>query len=368
MVLKSIDLIGANMQLTINTKYNFKSGIGGVMTISIVIIFIGTFIGFGNDIIFKSKPKVTFNRIKNQAVPYYEMTDHNFLFTIYDQYSDEHFPQFDRMFTIYYDYIYFKGNGTIEAKYKFGVEKCGQKAIELKKNNFTYDPKTYFCFPLNSRIPLEGSKGAYSLIRLQVDYCQNNTDINNGPIKTDCLPLEEAKRLASKSRIQMNYLIDNIIIDTSKFSHPFINNVDSDSINTDANSWSRMQILMKQIMINTDVGFIFETIEQKVYSGIDSIRFESFYSPNSTTIFSHLFVFSDWLEVYDREYIKIQDILAMMGGFINFSLIVLKYFIYYITRTQIIDIFNNNYHFSFMKCHEKPENKFPIKYVSSFNK
>jgi hypothetical protein len=169
------------------------------------------------------------------------------------------------------------------------------------------------------------TKGIYTALRLQIDYCQINTDILKGPVKTNCLPGSEAKRLASKSRIQMNYLIDNIMVDTSIYSQPFISILDSDKINTDANSWSRMTINFKQIKINTDIGFFYPTIEPQISSGIDSVKFESFYSPNTTTIFSHRFIFTDWLEIYDRDYIKVQDILAMMGGFINFSIIILKF-------------------------------------------
>jgi hypothetical protein len=360
MSLKSLDLLGPNMQLTIDQKNNFKSSIGGIMTIIIIIIYFGTFIGFGNDIIFKTKPKINFNRIKNLDFPNYFLTDTNFLFTIYDQSTDKLYPDFERMFTIYYDYYDFKGNGTLEVIYKIGLEKCSPEVKKKKKQYFSYDPDSYLCFPKNSSLSLKGliTKGIYTAVRLQVDYCQNNTDILKGPIKTDCLPLEISRRLVSKSRIQMNYLIDNIMVDTSKFDQPFINNVDSDKINTDGNTWSRMTINFKQIKINTDVGFFYPNIESQISSGIDSIKYESFYSPNTTTLFSHRFLFTDWLEVYDRDYIKVQDILAMMGGFINFSILVLRFFIEYITKTQIIDIFNNNYRFSYVNTDDTFKNKF----------
>jgi hypothetical protein len=127
-----------------------------------------------------------------------------------------------------------------------------------------------------------------------------------------------------------------------------------------------MTINLKQIKTNTDVGFFLQNIDTKVYSGVDSIKYESFYSPNVTTNFSYFIIFSDWLEVYDREYIKIQDILAMIGGFINFSLIVLKFFINYLRKPQVIDILNRNYHYSALNSKGNILNNLNSLHVSSF--
>jgi hypothetical protein len=52
---------------------------------------------------------------------------------------------------------------------------------------------------------------------------------------------------------------------------------------------------------------------------------------------------SQWLEIYNRSYIKVQDVFAMMGGFINFSLLVFRFLVGYISRPNINDIFNEKY-------------------------
>jgi hypothetical protein len=143
----------------------------------------------------------------------------------------------------------------------------------------------------------------------------------------------------------MNYLIADRMVDTSNFKNPTTGIIQSDNLNSEANSWSRMKIYFKQININTDSGFFLENIENQSTIGIDSIKTESFYSPNTDTIFSHIIQHSEWLEVYQREYIKVQDVFAMMGGFINFSLLVLRFLISYISKPQIIDIFNKNYRY-----------------------
>jgi hypothetical protein len=344
-MLKLLDHIGPNIQLTIQKKTIFKSDIGGVMTVFMTFIFIGAFIGFGIDIIQKSKPNVRFNRIKNKEVPYFEFTDNNLLLTIYDQYTDQQYPEFERMFKISFDYFDYFGNGTQSIKFKNPLEKCGQKAIKQWESSFRFDPKYFYCFPENSKVELRGvaSQGIFTGLRLQVDYCSNNTDLNKGPIKTNCLPKNEVKEIVSKYRIQMNYLIGDTLVDTSNYDEPLKGYILSDYVNTDANSWSRLKIDFKQIRVQTDTGFFLQNMEYVTSSGIESIKFESFHNPNTDTVFSHWIQFSDWVDVYERDYIKLQGIFAMMGGFINFSLIVLRLTMTFVTKTQIVDIFNKTY-------------------------
>jgi hypothetical protein len=342
---KLIDLLGPQPQLSIEKKSNFKSNFGGFMTLLTIFIFIGAFIGFGIDIIQKRKPRVTFNRIKNQKIPEYTFTDNNFFFTLYDQASDRPIPNFERMFFVYYDYLSFDGNGNSSHKMKNPFHRCPKNTIDKWKSYFIYDPAGYYCFPENEQIQVRGnpSSGVFKFLRFMVDYCKNNTDPNKGLVKTDCYTKGETQTLLFNKRIQMNYMIRDTVINTFNFTFPASDDIKSDFVNTDPSTWSRLAISLKEIQINTDKGFFLKDVESQNVIGIDSSKFESFYTPVTETVFSNSLLFSDWIEIYERDYIKVQDTFAMMGGFINFSLIIIKYLNSYITRTQIVDIFSKNY-------------------------
>ncbi len=116
--------------------------------------------------------------------PIFEFNDNNFLFTIYDQSTDKHYPEFDRMFTLYYEYYDYKGNGTIIKSRKNPFEKCGNETKAKHEKIFRYNPNCYYCFPEKIVIPLKGfsSLGIFNTIRIQVDYCYNNTNPDAGPI------------------------------------------------------------------------------------------------------------------------------------------------------------------------------------------
>jgi hypothetical protein len=344
-MLKFIDLIGPEPKLTIENKSNFKSSFGGLMTLLISFIFISAFIGFGIDIIQKIKPRVTFNRIKNPRLPEFNLTDDNFLFTLYDQSTDKPIPNFERMFFVYYDYLSFDGNGTSSHKFKNPFHRCSKKTVDKWNSYFFYDPAGYYCLPEDEKMLMKGttSTGVTKLLRIMVDYCKNNTDPNKGLVRTDCYTKRETQTFLMNKRIQMNYMILDSVINTFNFSYPVSNVILSDFVNTEPNTWSRLSIFLKEIQINTDKGFFIKDIETQYATGIDSSKFENFYTPDTDTVFSNQLILSDWIEVYDREYIKVQDTFAMMGGFVNFSLILIKYLNSYITRTQIVDIFNKSY-------------------------
>jgi hypothetical protein len=343
-MLKFIDLIGPEPKLTIENKSNYKSNFGGLMTLLIILIFIAAFIGFGIDIIQKMKPRVTFNRIKNPRIPEYYLSDDNFLFTLYDQETDQQIPNFERMFFVYYDYLSFD-QGTSSHKLKNPFHRCTKKTIDKWKSAFAYNPAGYYCLPEDARILMKGSPstGVIKYLRIMVDYCKNNTDPSKGDVRTDCLTKSETQTLLKNKRIQMSYMIPDIVVNTFNYTFPAEEVILSDLVNTDPYTWSRLTMYFKEIHINTDKGFFIKDFETKQVTGIDSTKFESFYTPDTDTVFSHRLLFSDWMDVYEREYIKVQDTFAMMGGFVNFSLIVIKYLNSYITRTQIVDIFNKNY-------------------------
>jgi hypothetical protein len=342
---KIIDLIGPEPKLTIENKYNYNSNFGGLMTLLMILIFIVAFIGFGIDIIQKVKPRVTFNRIKNPRLPEFNLTDDNFFFTLYDQASDNPIPNIKRMFFVYYDYLSFDGNMTNSHKLKNPFYSCPKNTIDKWKSFLAYDPSGYYCLPENEKILMKGtySTGVSKLLRVMVDYCKNNTDPNKGLVRTDCYTKRETQTLLMNKRIQMNYIIKDSVINIFNFSFPASNVILSDKVNTDPYTWSRLSIFLKEIQINTDKGFFIKDVETQYATGIDSTKFESFYTPETDTVFSNRLIFSDWMETYERDYIKVQDVFAMMGGFVNFSLIIIKFLNSYITSTQIVDIFNKSY-------------------------
>ncbi len=187
------------------------------------------------------------------------------------------------------------------------------------------------------------SSSKSSLVRLQLDFCKNKTDPKKGILKTDCYTREETQKFLSSKRIQMNYIIQTANIDSTNFLNPGSSYIYSNSINTNAFSWTRLNILFKKIVVETDTGFFVE--DKKIWEDmvLEAVTSESLYTPETDTVFSFLIGNLPWKEIYYRRYIKIQDIFAMMGGFVKASLMILGFIVEFVTKPKIVDLFNKNY-------------------------
>jgi hypothetical protein len=343
---RSIDFLGPELNFKIQQHRIFKTRFGGIASLLLLGLAILAFLGFGRDIFEKKQPRVTFNRITDdEDIQKKFLTHSNFLFSIYDQYTDEAIPEFDRRFEVYYDFLDFRGDGMIDKNFRNPFEKCSEEALKLYTDYLNLEPSSYYCFPKGSQIELMGvmSQGKSSLVRLQVDYCKNNTDINKGNVKTDCYTREETQKFLSSKRIQMHYIMETANIDSTNYMMPGSRYVYSNSINTNAFSWTRLNILFKKIVVDTDVGFFVQEKLNWQVMALESITSESIYSPETSTVFSFLIGNSPWKEIYSRYYIKIQDVFAMMGGFLNALFIILKFVVEFSARPNLVDLFNKIY-------------------------
>lgn len=120
---KLIDVLGQSIPLTIESNNHMKTNFGAFMSIFLFLVGIGTFLGFGIDIFYKLKPRLNFNRNINDAIPNMTITDRNFLFSIYDQYTDEEIPDFSRRFTVSFDYFN-TTDGSFNMIQRIPFEKC----------------------------------------------------------------------------------------------------------------------------------------------------------------------------------------------------------------------------------------------------
>lgn len=342
----SIDFLGPEMNFNVKKQKTFRSNYGVVASLLLIGVAVISFLGFGRDIFERKQPRVTFNKITEDSNKQRKnLTDSNFLFSIYDQYTDQPIPEFDRRFEVYYDFLDFRGEGMIDKNFRNPFEKCSNKTLKSYSEFLNMEPSSYYCFPKGSEIELTGvmSQGKSSLVRLQLDFCKNNTEIKKGKIRTDCYTRQETQTFLSSNRIQMNYIIESAIIDSTNYLEPGTRYVYSNSMNTNAFSWARLSILFKKIVVETDVGFFVQDKQLWESMAFESIMPESIYSPETNTVFSFLIGNSPWKEIYTRYYVKIQDVFAMMGGFLNASIIILKFIVEYFSRPKLVDLFNNIY-------------------------
>lgn len=340
---KFIDILGSPVQLIIQTNSSMKTYFGAFMSVFLFFIGFGAFLGFGIGIFYKEKPRVIFDRNINSALPHMNIDETNFLFTVYDQFSDKLIPDFNRRFTISFDYTEV-ADGSYKRLRRIPFEKCSEDVLKLWDGYFSLIPKeSYLCFPKGKKWPLKGidNQGNFTRIRMQMEYCMNNTNPEIGALGSECIPKEDTVEFLRGKRIQMHYIIQNWLINTFDFENPGTKTAYTGYTNTDALSWARLTILFKEINTDTDEGYFIVSKKNEKFTAVESIINEAIYSPDSPAVFSHLIGYSRYRETYTRSYIKIQEVFAMMGGFLSLALFLLKTVVKKITFPSLVNIFNS---------------------------
>lgn len=305
------------------------------------------------------KPKVTFNRIFNEDIHETIISNDNFIFSIYDQYSDELIPDFERRFSISFDFFNVT-DGKYEIQRRIDFEKCSQETLNKWDGYYAAVSKdSYLCFPKNKTWTLKGTilQGNYTYIRIQLEYCQNNKDVNLGPVGSNCIPKNETVKFLEGKRIQMHYIIFNTLINTFNYHNPSEQVAYTGYTNTDSLSWSRLTILFKDLLVETDQGFLTESRQSHIFSAIEGISNEAIHSPETNAVFSNLIGNSRYREIYTRTYIKVQDVFAMMGGFISAAIIILREFTRFLVKPNIVDLFNSLLKYDHLETKINPDYK-----------
>jgi hypothetical protein len=108
-MLRNIDYVGPACTIKIEKRDIYKTSIGGIMTILLLIFSNFSCIGFGRDIIERKKPLVNMNRNINDNL-FYNLTDTSFIFTLFNQADVSPIKDLDRKFSFYFSLFNFTDN------------------------------------------------------------------------------------------------------------------------------------------------------------------------------------------------------------------------------------------------------------------
>ncbi len=345
--MKEIDLIGQTQSLTAGGHSRLKTNIGGFATLFLLFSTMGAFVAFGLDLFKKENPTVVFNKQQNDLEGN-TFTHENFALLLFDQDSSREIPEFNRKFVTYANYYITDGKGNWKAE-KYYFEECTDEIKEKWKVD-AISKAPIMCFPKDKKISLNGTfgEGAYSTVRIQTVYCKNNTDPARGPVVNNCYDRSFIEKNIT-ARIQMQLIFSSSQVNTYNYTNPGYGLTVNKLSNSNTNTWTRLMIRFKKIDIETNQGFLFEDIHHDVYNAIESFVAESIYTPGTEVIFSHMMGNAKYKDVYKRDYIMIQNVFALMGGFVNGARLILMALVQYATTPDIVNIFNSIYKYNPVK-------------------
>ena len=318
--LKKLDFVGNEIKPNLAGNTIVSTTSGGFLSILLGLVTMAALIFFGQELIFRERPLArTYQRIDPNIS--LETSKFPVVFSILAK-SGQNISTSEDVrndFKIYAELMKFRINDqgqNIHLLVVIPVVPCSRPIIgnefsdKMKENGF--DINNFFCIDMSS-IPAEeryiakavGSPGN-NLIRVSVDMCDHDNVQNCG------------KTFEKYGSLYLNVLFFDKFIDISSFSKPIQENILNCPIPLSNKMEASIQININNNVLVTDEGYIFSSIKETTFVSVDN--FERNYTDlkeksRSVMILSFN---ANIKETYtERQYLKIQELMANMGGFLK---------------------------------------------------
>lgn len=338
----SVDQMGITPQFLINRKTEYKTLTGGILSILLIIFYIMACIVFGEELIKKQNPTVLISSIFQNEPEQFNLTKKNFGFFVglqgsdYEYYIDPTVYNLKMRLRTKRSYLDDKGKFQNEYKSKtFLLEKCDlEKNFPNFKNEFKdNDLNNLLCAPKEiNEIILQGSfdNSLYRWFDFSVRICKNSTESD-----IICKTQEEIDKKLQGGFFVINYI--DTIFDHKDYENPY-KYIRKNYYTSMSNKFVKsITFWLRNIDYITDGGILFEEKEKLTYVNTEDIK-ENIDIVEANKIIGAVFRLSYTKEIIRRRYLKVQQVIAEVGGFIKGINIILSILFYFYTK---MDFYNN---------------------------
>ena len=222
------------------------------------------------------------------------------------------------------------------------IESClNSEYIKLYPDMKQYNLEKYLCIKPNQNIELRGRYGdsinGFSSLNIYFGHC----------ISVECLQnrLNEINNVLTNSYLSVIYLSD--VIDHYNYKEPLVKTFRSENFEMTPLSFKKYIYYFSSMIYMSDNG-LFLNKYKKYYSfmfdhihldfvGRNNSDSEMYYDNNFYSMtFQISFSCADYPVIFNRKYLKIQDIFSQIGGFIDFIYIVCNFITIYISKKNLV--------------------------------
>lgn len=319
--LKSLDHFGQGINWNIKDQDTCKTELGGVLTLVVVILLSTASWVTGNDIFYKLQPSIF------TSVQYYS---HRPILTL----NKESLP-FAVIIQDWYQ------NNIVNPKYfkmeilRFVINntsgETSNRTLELENCTSDHFPNlnkeylqnigvlNYFCIKQQyGQVSGYFDEEALSFISLRLSMC--NREINE-----DCAPREEIESFISTNSLNFNIYFQNSIFDTQNYQQPQVYFISNLYRIVQLNTFKYYGMFLREEVLSTDSGLIFPDISYLKNLAYDTYETDLSTMDESLSL-AEIDIFSSNNQVsFTRSYLKVQDLMANIGGLAQFFFIVSEY-------------------------------------------
>ncbi len=341
LIAKTFNLFGERVQFKIFGEKKYQSPFGVLMgAFSMLSVFGICFVFFLN--FWAGQEFSLVSTEDGFLTPKNNLTNMPLIFNILD--SNARVVNKDKTFEFE---LYMKYYDVIDTKLKFRsnkieYEKCDKNKHfqNVNESLLNFDIPNYYCVNPGQEVTLNGQFGdtinGFSLFQITVLRCN--------PAKNECYSEDKIKeRLAG---VYFQFLTLDHQLRHSNVNNPIKQIFTYNTLSLDSKLYKRYMLYYKQLKYISDKGIIFKEPIQFDNFIFDSHDSEVFLTPpkvNDPRTFGILsFRNRRNVIIYERSFMKIQELFAKIGGIVKFIMIVAEIIVLFFTRRMMMfDLINS---------------------------
>lgn len=309
-----------HVQMTFNKEKKMGSILGGICSIFIYLLTLSFIFNMGLEIFKKQKPRATLVKKFLPIASKVDLKNEKFIFSVFFLSAAQQMIIDPSIYNIQFTRrINQRGNLTVQ---NILTKKCFEYRTFFSELGFLADfdgnkLNNTDCFGMEQDdVILGGNFGQeyFSQIQIILSKCKNGT--SPGIV---CRPPEEIDKIINGGFLQM-YYIDKYV-DVNNLTHPFVNFFFNYFNILDSKMQKRTSFFLQKTDVYTDEGFLLENINNETKYTFDRSE-ERVLTANDEKIIVFNLAISNNNMVYIRNYMKLQDLAAMIGGILKFLLLV----------------------------------------------
>ena len=360
--LEKLDIFySTDFKFSVFKKPSFKTPLGGVLSIMTLALSVVVSFYFGQDLFYGTNPKVYYNQVITETYPSFNLTKDNFL--IYYQIQDGYGIPLQTKPNLYFHTYYQQakvngvGNPVFYNSTYINSTPCDMNQVGNSNYFKSKNMSQFNCLNLTNP---DSEKTGYEIggywdgdfvnyFYMELSFCQNVTDDYKGINCTDTNQITDYLYQGGNLSF-MNIFVPTGYLVENSLTQPLKTDYSSYFYKLALKTYGAATFFFEKKNLQDDRGILFSKTENSskislskessIYSQIEGTNAtENFYS---SVLFSAVIYLTKNSADYRRSFMKIQDLAAQVGGFINGIFIICRIIIIFFNSVETKKIIINN--------------------------
>ena len=343
---KDFDIFGEPFVFTTNKNQYFKSYFGGVMSIISIFLILAISFTLSRDIFLRIEPRISIDSYPLSEIPFYNITNDNFFLAFRFESSMENIIDFKNYFIINLDVIKYnihRDDWTYQTITQLTYNNCSKLIDKSTFDNSSLKAITlgYNCIDFTNLQKNNTKLGGHWVEHETMIYLSLSVNLCNKALNENCKSTKEAVKFLEDDIIYLTIINPGFKYSNldNKISNPLKRSIQPQYLSLSPKQYLIASNLFYNITSYDDQSYLFEDYVKKDYLAFDNYRFEP--RPQNEVVGNNLldnydvslcevnFYFSRNILIYKRSFMKLLELLSLIGGFMSITFSFVGFFCKY---------------------------------------